>query len=178
MNELTWLNFYVPATNFVLFLVLFFVCFRSVFVRMAEQQRSEFLQGKNEAEREKKSAESQLRDLLYQEQELAKKNQAMMEQAEVDSQLRAQQIIDDAQFKSDQIRQEAERLMGADVLAAKKNLYYELQKHIEDTLDGKVQKMGAKSKNMFLATQLQDWTQLASGVSDDSMLGFEKRSEV
>ena len=156
MSELTLLNFYVPAFNFVLFIGLFGWGFRSLFVGMARQQKDEFLRAKSEAEREIKAAEAELRELLYQEQELAKKNRSILEQAEQDSQQRARQIIEDAKFKAAQIQEETQRLIRADYLAARKQLHDELQHKIESIVTNKVEKMSLKAKTKYLNHELED----------------------
>ena len=156
MSELTLLNFYVPAINFVLFLGLFGLAFRSLFVGMARKQKDEFLRAKSEAEREIKAAEAELRELLYQEQELAKKNRSILKQSEQDSEQRARQIIEDAKFKAAQIQEETQRLIRADYLAARKQLHDELQHKIESILTNKVKKMSSKAKTKYLHHELED----------------------
>lgn len=169
ISELTLLNFYAPAINFVVFVVLFVVAFRSVFVRMARQQKADFLRTKEDAERQLQAAEAELRELLYQEQELAKKNQLIFEQAEQDSQRRARQIIADAQAKAAQIQAETKRLVRADYLAARQQLYGELQHAIETKLETKILAMNAKARAKYMQHQLAGFESLV-GTSAEKTL--------
>ena len=162
MTGLTLLNFYVPAFNFLLFLLLFFLAFRSVFSGLARKQREDFLQAKTDAERQRKAAEKTLRELLYQEQELAKKHHAITEQAREDSRIRAEQILDDARLHAAQIREESQRLLKADYQLAKKRLHNELEQAIEGLLNDQLGSMNSKTKDRFAQRQIEELHQTTS----------------
>ncbi|MCY4381302.1 MAG: hypothetical protein OXC40_07035 [Proteobacteria bacterium] len=158
--DLNYFSFYLPGLNFLIFLLLFFLAFRSLFSGMARKQREVFLKARSDAEREKKLAENKLQELLYKEQELAKKLQAMTEQAREDSRIRSEQMLEDARLYAAKLKEESERYLHADYLSAKKQLYDELNNMVDQLLINKVERLSTKAKHGYLGDQLSDLSAL------------------
>jgi len=156
-------SFYVPMINFMVFGILFFLAFRSLFRGMAKAQKEEFLQAKLEAQAEKKAAENMLNEVLFEERELAKKLHAIKEQAVVDNQSRAEQLIKDAEFHAAHILEESKRLIDAEYERARQKLQKELLSQLEACIADQAPKfLTAKKKQSYTAAQLSVLQQCAS----------------
>ena len=156
--DIGFLNFYVPGVNFVLFVLLFFFLFRGLFTGMAKKQRAEFLQAKTDAERERSLAEVKLQELLYKEQELSRRLHVMTQQAEDDSRLRAEQIIEDAKLHAAKIREETERLVRANFSSAKKQLREDLEAEVNRLMAEKLAKVGSRDQDRYVMGSIEEFS--------------------
>ena len=153
---LGFINFYLPAINFILFIILFYFAFRSVFSAMAKKQRQDFFKAKEKLSAEKILAEKKLDELLYKEQELSKRLHGVVEQAKIDAKQRANQIIEEAKLKSAQILEESNRLIDAQHQQAINQLKKAMIVELDQMISSNFKSLDKKKQNYYLEQKLDN----------------------